>query len=171
MYYGKRQIILTALAAILGGMLLHRLYGWFPGPGTALVSLIRESVWEHVKIIFWPLLAAGLWLSRGRPGGIKPWLLADLAACGLMLALAYGYNILLGGGAPWVNIALYLGLMASAFWLATRFDGPFDGWRWMLPALLAAGLAVLIALFTLWPPEGLLFADLSSAGVWYRLPC
>ena len=171
MYYGKRQLILTALAALCAGLLLHRLYGWIPNLGTALVSLVRESVWEHTKIIFWPLLGAGLWLGRGRPGGLRPWLLADLAACGLMLALAWAYNILLGGEAAWVNIALYFGAVLFAFWLATRFDGPFDGVKWTVTVILAAVLAVLLGLFTLWPPESALFADLSAAGVWYELPC
>ncbi len=171
MYYGKRQLAGACVAAILGGMVLHRLYGWIPHGGTALFSLVRESVWEHTKILFWPLLGAGLWLSQGRPGAWKPWLLAMEAACALMLVLGWLYNIVLGGEAAWVNFVLYLLLMAGAFWLATQFSGPFQGTKWSVPVVLALGLGLLIALFTLKAPEGRLFADLAAAGLWYELPC
>ena len=41
----------------------------------------------------------------------------------------------------------------------------------MTPILLTVGMGVLIALFTLWPPDHILFLDLSRAGAWYQLPC
>ena len=37
--------------------------------------------------------------------------------------------------------------------------------------LAAAVLALLIGWFTLYPPEGLLFRDLSAVGSWLPLPC
>ena len=56
---------------------------------------------------------------------------------------------------------LYLGLMAFGFWFPVRFSGPFRGWRWRIPAILAFLLGALILLFTFFPPAGVLFADLS----------
>ena len=54
-----------------------------------------------------------------------------------------------------------LGLMAFGFWFPVRFSGPFRGWRWRIPAILAFLLGALILLFTFFPPAGVLFADLS----------
>ena len=171
LYYPKRQLLLTALAAILAGTALHFLYRWAPNVATALVSPVNESLWEHGKLVFWPYLLAALWINRGRPGGICPWLLALPLQLALMLALGYGYHILLGGEALWVDIAIYAAVMALGFWLPNCFSGPFRGVKWALPGILAVLLGILFALFTLWPPEHILFADLSAAGAWFPINC
>lgn len=170
LYYGKRHIILTGLATILLGSALHFFYQWMPNVVTALVSPISESVWEHVKIIFWPYLLAAAWLNRGRPGGMRPWLLTQTLICGLMLVLGYGYHILLGGEALWVDIVIYLAVICLGFWVPLQFSGPFHGVRWIFPVIMSLGLGVLIGLFTLWPPELRLFTDLSPAGAWCQIP-
>lgn len=167
LYYGKRPLLLTALGAILLGMALHFLYHIFPSAATALFSPVCESLWEHVKLVFWPYLLATLWLNRGRPGGARPWLLVLPLLCLSVLLLGFGYHILLGGTAVWVDVLLYILTMALGFWLATRFSGPFHGVVWTLPIAATVLLGVLIGLFTLWPPQGILFTDLSAAGTGY----
>jgi hypothetical protein len=120
-------------------------------------------------LIFWPYLSAALLLNRGRPGGIRPWLLVLPIISTGMLLLGYGYHILLGGEAVAVDIGIYIAMMALGFWLPTRFSGPFSGGKWTLPLVLTVGLGLLVVLFTVEPPEGLLFADLSQASAWLRL--
>ena len=171
LYYPKRQLFFTALLTILLGAGLHFLYSWCPNGATALFSPICESLWEHIKIMFWPYLLAALWLSRGRPGGIRPWCLSLLLICAAMLLLGYGYHIFLGGQSLWVDILLYVLLLALGFWLPTRFSGPFHGPWWLIPPLLVVLLAAALLVFTLWPPRLLLFTDLSPANAWYSLPC
>ena len=171
MYYGRRTLILSAFGAILLGTALHWLYQWFPNAVTALVSPVCESLWEHSKLIYWPYLLAAAWLNWGRPGGIRPWLLTLPVLCGLMLLFGWAYHILLGGEAFWVDLVLYVSLMALGFWLPAQCSGPFPGVRWLLPGILAGVFGLLIGLFTLWPPEGILFVDLSSAPAWVVMPC
>ena len=162
MYYGRRQLILTAGAAILAGGLLHFLYAWLPNGATALLSPVNESLWEHGKLLFWPYLAAALWLNRGRPGGIRPWLLTLLGMVGAMLALGYVYHVLLRGDSLWLDLALYAGLMALGFVLPARSSGPFRGRGWLMVIALTWVLAGLLFWFTLHPPQGALFTDLSA---------
>lgn len=171
MFYPKRQLIITWLAALLAGFVLHFLYRWWPNAVTALFSLVNESLWEHLKLIYWPFLGAALVLNRGRPGGMRPWLLALPLMCILTLALGWIYNVTLGGEAGWVNIAIFVLVMTFGFWFATRFSGPFKGVKWVLPILAAIALGLLIGWFTLYPPEGLLFRDMSAVGSWLPLPC
>ena len=171
MIYPKRQLILTFVAVVLAGCALHFMYDWWPNAVTALFSPVNESLWEHVKLIFWPCLGAALLLNRGRPGGVRPWLLVLPALCVLMLTLGWVYHITLGGEAMWVDIAIYILVMALGFWLPTRFSGPFQGVRWLLPIAVTVLLALLIGWFTLYPPEGLLFRDLAAVGSWLPLPC
>ena len=171
MYYEKKALLWSALAAMVLGGGLHFLYQYVPGAVSALFSPVNESLWEHVKLIYWPYLLFALWLNRGRPGGVRPWLLVLPGLCALMLLLGYLYHIVLGGEAMWVDLAIYAVVMALGFWLPTQFSGPFSGVKWALPVIVSAVLGVLIGLFTLWPPEHILFVDLSSASAWFQIPC
>ena len=171
MYYGKRNLICTGVLAVILGAALHFLYRFLPCAITALVSPVNESLWEHVKLVYWPYLLSALWLNRGRPGGSRPWLLTLPVLCTLMLVLGYLYHVKIGGEALWVDIVIYAAVMALGFWLPTQFSGPFQKKRWVLPIFAAILLGVLIGVFTLWPPESIVFADLSSANAWFQLPC
>lgn len=171
MFYPKRQLVITWLAALLAGFVLHFLYKWQPNAVTALFSPVNESLWEHIKLIFWPFLGAALSLNRGRPGGVRPWLLVLPPLCILTLVLGWIYNVALDGESVWVNLAVYILVMALGFWLAKRFSGPFSGVKWMLPIAAVFALALMIGWFTLYPPELLLFRDLATVGSWLSLAC
>lgn len=170
MYYGKRPLILCGLAAIVLGTGLHFLYQWAPNPATALFSPVNESLWEHIKLVYWPYLLAALWLNRGRPGGLRPWLLTLPVLCALTLGAGYLHHITLGERAMWMHIAIYVLVMALGFWLPTRFSGPFRGVKWVLPIVATVILGLLLPLFTLWPPDNVLFVDFSQVDAWLRFP-
>ena len=46
-----KTLLIAYLAAAVAGVLFHFLYQWFPNPVFALVSPVRESIWEHVKVL------------------------------------------------------------------------------------------------------------------------
>ena len=161
---GKKLIVCYFAAAALG-VLLHFLYQWFPNPVLALVSPVRESVWEHVKLLYFPLLAVSLLLGRGGQGAARgPWLLSTVAVCAAMLGAGYLYHVPLRGESLWADLALYFVLLAVGF-LLPRVLWPLCEWpgastaAWGLAALLGA----LIVWFTFFPPMTALFADLSGA--------
>lgn len=56
----KAQIIVTIISIILG-TLLHFLYEW-TGENIIIASFsaVNESVWEHLKLVFFPMLMAGI---------------------------------------------------------------------------------------------------------------
>lgn len=160
MFYKKSTLILTALGTILLGTGLHFLFTLLPNPLTALLAPVSESLWEHVKLVFWPYLLAAWWLNRDRPGGVRPWLTTLPLLCVVLLAGGYGYRVLLGGTALWVNILLYGLVMALGFYLPTRFSRPVSGAVWWVTTAVVILLGLLIAYFTLCPPDGILFQDL-----------
>ena len=83
-----KKLLLFYLAAAALGAALHFLFTWLPSPVTALFSPVRESVWEHVKLLYFPLLGAALLLGRGGGGmGRTPWLLSLSAACAILLGV------------------------------------------------------------------------------------
>ena len=157
MYVSRRGLLCAFLLTTFAGGPLHFLYDWFPNPVTALFSPVNESLWEHGKLIFWPILAAAFVLSRFHPRAVKPWLVSLPFLLALMLGVGYLYHVTWGGEAMWVDLLLYAVLMALGFWLPTRFLPPFRGGLWSLPVLWTVALGAAFALFTRWPPRNILF--------------
>lgn len=159
----KKLLLAYAIAAV-AGVLLHFIYEWLPNPVTALISPVRESVWEHVKLLYFPLLGASLVMGRGGKGiGRAPWLLGMIAACAVMLGVGYLYHVVFRGEAMAVDLILFFLTLGLGF-LLPRVLWPLCEWpgtekaAWALAALLGA----LILWFTFSPPEAALFADLSG---------
>ena len=161
MKQGTVRFWLTLAAALALGVLLHFLYTWLPYPIVALFSPVRESIWEHLKIIFWPMLLSGLFLGGKR--GLTPWLFSLLTVCGLMLLLGWLYNVVLQGELDTFNIILYVVLMLIGFYLP-RILWPLTEWPGVgaACAMLTVLLAALMVVFTFAPPDNILFADLSG---------
>lgn len=163
------RVWIIFLAAAGMGVLLHFLHGWFPNAFTALISPVRESLWEHLKIVFFPLLLAGLVLGGKR--GFTPWLFSLLAVCALTLSTGWLYNVVFQGPWDWVNILIYFLLMAVGF-LLPRLLWPLSDWPGIgaACAILTVILATLMILFTDNPPDHILFRDLSEARTWLTIP-
>ena len=160
----KKLIVYYLIAAALG-ILLHFLFQWLPNPVTALVAPVRESVWEHTKLLYFPLLGTALLLNRGGQGiGRAPWLLSAVVACVIMLGVGYLYHVTLRGESLVVDLALYFVLLVVGF-LLPRVLWPLCEWPGTDKAAvgLAALLGAIIVWFTFFPPEAALFADLSGA--------
>lgn len=159
---GKKRLFVFAGALALG-VLLHFFHGWVPCAVTAAFSPVRESLWEHVKIVFWPLLLAGALLSGGDRGLEAAWKLSALVSSMLMLLAGYVYHILLGG--EWVvfDLVLYAAavgagfLFPRCFWRLAEHSVPRGA-----ATLLCCVMAVLLLWFSFRPPEHILFADLSG---------
>jgi len=163
------RIWLIFCAALVLGVLLHFLYRWLPSPVTALLSPVRESLWEHLKVVLYPLLLSGLLIGGRR--AITPWLCALLIACSLLLLVGWIYHIPLRGDALWFDLGLYLAVMLLGF-LLPRVLWPLTEWPGVgaACAILTLLLLVLMAVFTFSPPAGALFADLSAARTFFTIP-
>jgi len=48
--------IISIFIIMLLGALLHFVYGWLNNSVFAIFGSINESVWEHLKLLFWPSL-------------------------------------------------------------------------------------------------------------------
>ena len=153
----RRKWYLTALAAIAGGGGLHFLYDLWPSALTAVFAPVNESVWEHLKLLFWPFLAAGFALTHRQEDKPAAWsgILLSLLLMPLFLLGVY-YLLLAGFGVHGLvlDIALYALTLALGFCLARRVQQ--SGRLAYLSGVLviAAGLyGAALILFTLAPPE------------------
>ena len=108
---------------------------------------MRESLWEHLKILFYPLLAAALFLTRGAPAARAARLLCLPLVCALMLGAGWVYHIALRGEGMAFDLVLYGVLMALGF-LLPRLLWPLGDRAWVRS--LAGFLAVLVWVFLVW---------------------
>ena len=156
-FFMKRKWWTVCFLSILAGSALHFLYDLWPNSLTAVFAPVNESVWEHLKLLYWPFLAAAFVLTKDEADGRKSWcgLLAGLLGAPLLLLGTY-YTLLSGFalyGLP-LDLILYALAMAGGFGLAWHLQ------RARLPAWLCGVLVIAagvygasLALFSFAPPE------------------
>lgn len=110
---GWRQLdLLATIPIFLVGSALHFAYGWLgQWPPAALFAAVNESVWEHLKIAFWPALFwASVQLCLGRPRENGYWAARGFGLMTISLAIVaifYGYTAILGNHLLLLDIATF----------------------------------------------------------------
>ncbi len=149
----------------LGGTLLHFLYDWL---GEAIwiapFSGVNESTWEHMKLLFWPMLlfaAVQSFFFRERKNFWCVKLRGILLGLAFIPVLFYTYNGVIGKSPDWLNIAIFFVSAAAAFLYETRLFNadktPCKSSKLALGALCV--IALLFVTFTFAPPLIGIFKD------------
>jgi hypothetical protein len=154
------------LAVAILGTLLHFLYDWTgESPVFKPFSAIDESTWQHMKIMYFPMLIFGVvqWFFFRREYEcyfvIK--FVGILVGLTLIPVLFYTYNGAFGKSPDWLNITIFMvaDLLAFAveYMLFKRAEG---GCRkvWNILALVGIiAIGVMFVVFTYLPPNLPLF--------------
>ncbi|MBQ4111696.1 MAG: hypothetical protein IJD38_02755 [Clostridia bacterium] len=143
----------------LGGTLLHFLYDWTGGAvWVAPFSGVNESTWEHMKLLFWPMLAFAIAQSFFFEDRRDFWcvkLRGILLGLALIPVLFYTYNGVIGQSPDWINIAFFFVSAAAVYlyeaWAFEKGRVTCDRPRRAVAVLLAVG--ILFVLFTFVTPE------------------
>jgi len=149
----------------LGGTILHFLYSWL---GEAIwiapFSGVNESTWEHMKLLFWPMLIFALvesffFRDRGDFWCVK--LRGILLGLILIPVLFYTYNGVIGRSPDWLNIAIFFVSAAIAFLYETRLFNSEKLYckSQKLPIAVLSAIALLFIVFTFITPEIGIFRD------------
>lgn len=169
--YEKRVFLLSGiLFTISAGTALHFLFDW---SGrlilAALIAPVNESVWEHLKLLFFPfLLFSALEALIRRPGP------AFYAAgtCGILAGpasipvLFYTFTGVTGIHALWADILIFLISVVLTFFLRFSLEKRIRPGRTTL-FLSFSVLILLVLLFfllTFFPPALPLFQDPMTGG-------
>lgn len=71
----KKWNIIGTIFTLIIGTLLHFLYEWTGGSLTAILGAVNESIWEHLKLVFWPVICFS-WIEykfyHPKPKGFLP---------------------------------------------------------------------------------------------------
>lgn len=149
----------------LGGTLLHFLYEWLGEAWwIAPFSGVNESTFEHMKLMFWPMLIYALiesFFFRAYEGFWCIKLRGILLGLGLIPLIFYTYNGVIGKSPDWINIAIFF-VVAAIVYLYEAIQLYKNNLYCENPkaafALLCA-VAVLFVVFTFCTPRILLFRD------------
>jgi hypothetical protein len=171
----KRSILRWELTGIVFivvvGTVLHFAFEW-SGRWIPLgaIAAVNESVWEHLKLGFWPALVyAALEYSRFGKSATN-FRLAKTVGIYLIpvtiVVLYYAYTAILGHGLLVVDIAIFVvavivgQLVSYRLLAASSVSERLDRFA---PIALAI-LGILFVLFTFYPPQFPLFRDSVTGG-------
>ena len=157
------------------GTFLHFLFDLTGGSLWAgIFSAVNESIWEHMKLLFYPMVLFSLleyrFWGKETPGFWKVKLLGILVGLGLIPVLYYTYTGILGTSADWFNIAIFFLAAGAAYWVETRrFQRGITNAKGSKAAVCVIGaLAVIFTVLTFLPPEIPLFRDPQSGTYGYQ---
>lgn len=162
---GRYRILQFFIISILG-VLLHFTYEW-SGNNSAvgIVSAVNESVWEHLKLLFFPMLALTLWeLAGGKHPSdfIQARTIGILGGMIFIVTAFYTFWGVSGRIIEGVSILIYFLGVIVALWIAHRMSGRTE---WFSPYVAAAILIFLtgaFAVLTFRAPASGIFYDFSD---------
>ncbi|SMC68898.1 DUF6512 family protein [Papillibacter cinnamivorans] len=170
-----RRHCIAFVLAVLAGTGLHFLYTLFPNPVSAVFSPVQESVWEHLKMLYWPYLVAAILLTRNRQLKNAGYWGAHFAAMLVMVLIVVGGFYILSGAlgveGTAVDVALFVIALAVAFYLSYRMyssEAARDCAGVLCFFVILLGAA--IVLFTFLPPALPLFESRAEALGWMTIP-
>jgi len=158
--------LIGAVVISLLGTLLHYVFALLgEWPPAALIAAVNESVWEHLKLAFWPALIYALiewpffrkhirhfWAAKA---------IGIFAMPVIITSIFYSYTAFTGHHILWVDIssfvlAVFAGQMISCGLLLRQ---PFTSGIKILTVILWIMMIAAFSLFTFFPPHAPLFYD------------
>lgn len=158
--------IAGAVFILAVGSALHFAYEWSGEfPLVAPFAAVNESVWEHLKLAFWPAVTWALVERRPLLGRTNNFPLAKALSITLMpltiVALFYGYTTLLGYNVLAIDIATFVVAVILGQWLSYHLltgdeRSPATNRLAPVPVVMSA---ILLVVFTFLPPHIELFRE------------
>lgn len=162
----KHCFITGTIFTLLLGSLSHFFYDW-SGKNSliGLFSPINESTWEHMKLLFFPMLLFSL-IAIPKFKNIYPCIGSSLffsviAGTAIIPILFYTYTGILGYNLMFFDIATFVIAVLIAFYIAYRFtlSCRIQKYSKVIQVLVIVFIICFI-LFSLYPPDIGLFADI-----------
>ena len=145
------------------GTLLHFAYN-FSGNNIAigLFTPVNESIWEHTKLIFFPMLIYSLYLNKktGKTYNCINSAMLSGALCGvsIIIVLFYTYSGIIGFDVAFADISIFYITVVTVFYIVYKLatSCKADNYNSFLRALIILIICLFI-IFTFSPPNIPLF--------------
>lgn len=161
----KSYIIAGIIFVSILGTLFHFVYNWsgnnvFVG----LFTPINESVWEHTKLLFFPMLIYSFYLNK-KIGKDNPCLnsamiLGGISGVALIIVMFYTYTGIIGFHTALADISIFYISVILAFCIVYKLAASCTVDKYdKLLKLLQILMICLYIIFTLFPPDIPLFVS------------
>lgn len=157
------EIISTIFIMILG-VLLHFTYEWFSKNilvGT--FSAINESTWEHLKLIFFPmlitLLIGYIYIGNNIPNYLCAKVLGIISAIFFTIIFFYTYTGIIGTNFAIADISSFFIAVALGQYVAYQKMQSKSSCNNLIAIIILLVLYLCFLIFTFFPPHIALFRD------------
>ncbi len=155
----KRYIVAGIIFTVIAGILSHFVYEW-SGRNYILGFFfpVSESTWEHMKLVFFPMLVYSLFavkqLENEYPCIRKAFSLGILAGTFLIPVFFYTYTGILGYNVAWLNILTFVLSVIIAYAVVYKTaQSCVDSKENVILKILVWIFSIAFILFTYNPPE------------------
>ncbi|MDD6193897.1 MAG: DUF6512 family protein [Lachnospiraceae bacterium] len=160
-----KKYILSYMFVCILGVLLHFTYEWSGyNPVVGFFSSINESTWEHLKLLFFPMLILTIFQAPRSTKKDSGWLcsrtLGMLSGMGFIIVAFYTLWGITGRLIDIINIALYFVGVFFAFLAQEKVSKEIISLGTSTCIAIWIGLTVLFIIFTVHIPNLGLFYDL-----------
>ena len=150
----------------LVGSFLHFVFALLrEWPPAALIAAVNESVWEHLKLAFWPALIYAFIERPALRKHVKNFWTAKAAGIFIMPLVIvsgfYGYTALANRHMLWADISLFVLAVLTGQLVSTRLmlKKSFPSWTKAFALILIVMMITAFSLLTFFPPRCPLFLD------------
>ena len=161
---GLWQLMGFAVTAF-GGTILHFSFDWLgESKLIAPFSGVNESTWEHMKLLFWPMLIFAVvqnFFFKDRKNFWCVKLRGILLGLSLIPILFYTYNGAIGKSPDWLNIAIFFISAAVVYLYETKLfnENKLSCRSPKLSVAMLCFISLIFVLFTFRTPELGIFKD------------
>ena len=159
----KAYLIFGAIFASIAGTLLHFAYEWSNfNPIIAFFVPVNESTWEHMKLLFFPMIIfsifANIKLNKAYPCINSALAVGTVVGTFLIPIIFYTYSGIFGFTLDALNISIFYISVAIAFYSSYKSAESCASEKYdtLLFAMLCA-IALAFFIFTISPPDIPLF--------------
>ena len=161
--------IIGIIFVIILGTLFHFLFEWlYSWPPIGAITAINESVWEHLKLPYWPLIIFSFIEYNYIKTNIKNFIIgkasAVLISIGTILIVFYSYTAILGIEILIIDIlSFFIGVIIGqlvSYKIITL--NKLQKWINVVSWIILIGLGLSLILFTYLPPHLPIFQDSES---------
>lgn len=161
----KQYIIIGIIFVLITGTLAHFLYDWTGNNHiVGFFTPINESIWEHMKLLFFPMLIYSLIMvlkfHRKYPCITSALSFGIVVGTLLIPLFYYAYTFILGRNIFILDIITFILSIIIAFWLSYKLtlSCRLESFTSLL-CMLVCILFVCFLVFTYHPPDTTIFQD------------
>lgn len=160
----RNYIIFSILFIFILGTILHFTYQWSDrNPFVGIFSAVNESTWEHLKLIFFPMLITTIigyfYLGKDLNNFICAKTIGILSAMLFIVIFFYTYTGILGTNISIIDISLFYIATIVGEIISYRLISNNFKYNNKLAIITLILLLICFILFTFYPPNIGLFKD------------